>query len=390
MLKSFARRILSGSESVAVYLLTPTNWILARALRRRVIPNSVLHISYMVHIPHYTVEHLRRQGMRADFLAIGRSPHWSTCDYNLVRSSIPLVSRFQEFWMFWSVVARYEVVHAHFMFSVSEAGWELPLMKQMGRKLIAHFRGCEARDRTRNMALHPEINICQSCEHRPYICQTESALRRRELARSLADVTLVTTPDMRDFIADAIYFPFFAPSIVPRAENARLSRKPGDPLSLVHVTNQPGIEGTAEIEAIIDRLRARGRDIRFLWLRDLRHEEILVALAGADVAIGKMKMGYYANAQIEAMACSVPTITYVRDEFMTDELRNSGFIFATMPQLEAVLERLIDHPEELEEKRRIARASILRIHDNEVLARLLIGIYRGQGCSAPRRPARCE
>jgi hypothetical protein len=378
-----ARAMLGVGEKVLLALLPVVNVALIAVLRRRVWPNSVLHISYMVHIPYYAVQHLRGQGMTAAYLAIGSSPHWDRCDHRFIPSSLPMLRLLREFSTFWRVVACYEIVHAHFMYTLSADGWELPVLQRLGRRLVVHFRGCEARDRGRNMALHPAVNICQHCEHDPYICQTASAERRRGWARRFADAILVTTPDMRDFMPEAAHFPFFAPDIValPARDERGLE---GRDLTIVHATNQPGIEGTHEIEQAIDRLRARGRRIRFRWLHGLSHDQVLEGLAEADLAIGKMKMGYYANAQIESMALGVPTITFVRDEFMTDELRRSGFIFTTLDRLEATLEHYLDHPEALAEKRRIARQSILLLHDNDRLARQLVGIYRGL---APRAAA---
>lgn len=370
------RRVLKAMLRPAARLIRlvarPANRLLALLLGWRVVPNSVLHISYMVHIPYETVGHLRRRGVKADYLAIGKSPYWNKCDYNFVPSGYLPIRALQELWLFWTVVARYQTVHAHFMYAISEDGWELPLLKRMNRTLVAHFRGCEARDRTRNMRLHPDVNICQSCEHRPYICQTPSAAVRRGWARDFADVALVTTPDMKDFLPAATHFPFFAPDLpepLPRA--ARGSR----PFTIVHITNQPGIEGTAEIEAAIASLKSAGYDIEFRWLRNVTHAEVLDAISDADLAVGKMKMGYYANAQIETMACGIPTVTHVREEFLTDQLRASGFIFSTLPDLARTISFHIDHPDALEAKRRIARSSILKLHDNSDLATKLIGIY---------------
>ncbi|MBN8981883.1 MAG: hypothetical protein J0I29_11505 [Rhizobiales bacterium] len=371
MIRKAIKAVLQPFAMLVRAVLWPVNRLLALLLAGRVNPNSVLHVSYMVHIPFETVRHLRRQGIKADYLAIGRSPHWNQCDINFVPSPIPPFRALQEFWLFWTVIARYQVVHAHFMYTISETGWELPLLKVMNRKLVAHFRGCEARDRMRNMQLHPDVNICQSCDHHPYVCQTMSAARRRVWAEEFADATLVTTPDMKDFLPNATHFPFFSPDVTER--NAPPS---GRPFTIVHITNQPGIEGTAEIVAAIDILKAKGHDIDFRWFSNIPHAQVLVEIANADLAVGKMKMGYYANAQIETMACGVPTITFVRDEFMTDELRASGFIFTTLPRLADTIAHYMANPIELEAKRRIARASILKLHDNDRLAQRLAGEYR--------------
>jgi glycosyltransferase involved in cell wall biosynthesis len=359
-------------ERAARLLLVPANWVMAGLFAPRPHANSVLHISYMVHIPYHAVQHLRRAGMRADYLAIGRNPHWDQADFVFEPSWFAPLRAFQEFWTFWRVVARYETIHAHFMYTLSRSGWELSVLKRLGRKLVVHFRGCEARDRARNMALHPTCNICTECDHKPPICLTPLATARREQARRYGDLILVTTPDMLDFNTDARHFPFFAPADVAPSG---LPAASGRPFKIVHVTNQPGIEGTRHIEAAIARLRARGFAIEFVWMHDRRHEDVMAALADADLAIGKMKMGYYANAQIESMAMGIPTVTHVRDEFMTDALRQSGFIFATLDSLEATLEHYLRHPEALAEKRAKARDSIMALHDNDVLARRLIRDY---------------
>ena len=343
-------------------LLSSLNGPLAVLLRRRVFPNSVLHISYMVHIPFHTTRHLRKQGVKADYLAIGASPFWDQCDYCKIDSPHPLLQAWQEIMLFWTVVARYEIVHMHFMIGLSTDGWELPLLKKMGRRIVIHYRGCEIRDREKNMALHPRMNICQKCDYNATICTSPLNHRRRALATRYGDAFLVTTPDMLDFVPDAQHLAFFAQEVDPAPAGERLPPA-GQPFRIVHVTGHPGIEGTGEIQAAIDRLRAQGRRIDFVVLQNVPHHEALAAFRGADLAIGKMKMGYYANAQIESMALGVPTITYVREEFLTDELRKSGFIFCDPDTLEATLTHYLDHPEELEKKRAVARSSILRLHD---------------------------
>lgn len=353
-------------------LLWPLNQLLARIMAGRFVPGSVLHVSYMGHIPYQSVRILRDHGVRADYLAVGHSPVWSLSDFQIRGTGFPLFTPFREFWMVWTVVARYEIVHSHFMVTATRTGWELSLLKRMGRYLVIHYRGCEIRDREQNMAAHSAINICEECDYNPWPCKAPHNVARRALAAKYGDAHLVTTPDLKEFAPAAEHMPFFSPSVmVPAA----LDASPDRAFRIVHATNHPGIEGTGHIRAAIDALRAKGFRIDFQFFQGALHQDVLAALAGADLAIGKMKMGYYANAQIESMAAGVPTITYVRPEFMTPELGQSGFIFATLDTLESVLEQYLSNPAALAGKRAAARRSILALHDNEKVSRQYVAVY---------------
>lgn len=365
---AYFARILRSDEGT--FNLLSINYFLSFWYKNIKYDNSVLHISYMVHIPYYTTRTLRKYGLKADYLAVGgQSPWWNQYDYTFLPSS-----PWQEFLFFWKVVARYEVIHSHFGIMLSRSGWELPVLKRLGRKIVVHYRGCEVRDPDKNMALHPQVNICQVCDYNRSVCR--EGKERVNLAQKYGDLFLVTTPDMRDFVPEAIHFPFFTPEIeyeqyAPVAKKC----KPGDEFKIVHVTNHPGIEGTEQIQAAVERLCAKGYKINFVFLRGVTPEQVLQEYRDADLSIGKMKMGYYANAQIESMFLGVPAVTYVRPEFMTPELESSGLIFTTLADLENTLEYYLTHPEELEKKRQIARSSILQLHHNERLAQQLIEAY---------------
>jgi hypothetical protein len=76
----FTYRFLYDISTRAIY---PLNYVLSIVRKNIKYQNSVLHISYMVHIPYYTVRILRRQNMKADYLALGgKSPWWDKYDYH--------------------------------------------------------------------------------------------------------------------------------------------------------------------------------------------------------------------------------------------------------------------------------------------------------------------
>jgi hypothetical protein len=360
-----------------IALLYPINLILSRKRRHIVYKNSVLHISFMVHEPFYTVKILRKYGLKADYLAIGESPLWNKSDFCIKYSILPNIRALQEFFWFWRLVAKYDVIHSHFMVTLTMSGWELSVLKKMGRKIVIRYAGCEIRNREKNMTLHPDVNICQDCDYQASICKSEVNRKKRELFKKHGDVFLVTTPDMKDFVPEAEHFPFFAPEVNLQscAYHSEQSIKKSV-TKIVHATVHPGVEGTKHIERAINNLKNKGYKINFVFLNGVTHHRVLEEFQDADLSIGKMKMGYYANAQIESMFLGVPTITYVRPDFMNRELEDSGLIFTTIDKLQETLEYYLTHPEELENKRRIARASILRLHNNEKLAKRLIDLYQ--------------
>jgi hypothetical protein len=383
-LPSWLKRSLLSIEEhgyrLTVAAMSPINRVLASVLAKRVVPRAVLHVSAMVHVPYYTTRILREHGVNADYLAVGDSPWWNRADYHFRPTRWPVISVLNEMWWLWTVVARYEIVHAHFMVTLTRSGWEWPLLKRMGRRLVVHYRGCEIRDRALNERLHPEVNICQECDYRPRLCEAPINVQRRRVAAAHGDAVLVTTPDMRDFVPQARHVPFF---VMRSDEVASNPRTDSGTVRIVHATNHPGIEGSRHIREAIRRLVRKGWSIEFAELNGVTHDEVLAALATADLAIGKMKMGYYANAQVESLMAGVPTITYVRPEFMTDELRESAFIFATLDTLEAVIEHYLANPAALAAKRAVARASILRLHDNAAIARTHAALYASLRAGEP-------
>ncbi len=376
LLPSPVKRWLLACEAAfyaaTVAAATPINAALAVLLKRRVVRGSVLHVSGMVHVAFHTVRLLREQGVNADYLAIGGSPWWDNADYTFRATRVPLLSVLKEMWWVWSVVSRYETVHSHFMSLVSRSGWEWPLLRAMGRHIVVHYRGCEIRNRELNQRLHPAVNICQECDYQPRICVVSAP--RRQIAQRHGSAFLVTTPDMKEFAPQAVHVPFFV-----MHEAAAGSRAPmvNRPFKIVHATNHPGIEGTRHIHRAVESLKAKGLNINLVDLRGVSHDRVLRELEDADVTVGKMKMGYYANFQVESLAAGVPAITHVRPEHMTPELEASGLIFATLDTLEATIERLIRHPEELEAKRQVARRSVATLHDNRDIANRLKAVYAG-------------
>lgn len=362
-----------------ICLFWPLNWLLALLFRHRK-GQGVLHISAVSHQPYLITRHLRAQGFHADYLIKGSG--WLTYDKGawdfkmLLLLPGPLRFLYEFLWAWW-LYPKYEIVHSHFLTLIGGGFWEIRFLRLMGKRLVFHFRGCDIRDREENMRLNPELNACQECTYPASWCHNPWKDRLRGLAREFGDLFLVTTPDLRDFVPEAIHFPFLIPELsdgtMPGADSSR-QRKRNERFKIIHVTNHEGIDGTRYVVEATRRLQEEGYDVELIMPRRMPFQEVLKLYPHSDLSVGKLRMGYYANAQIEALCFGVPVMCYMRQSFLAG-LPDCPIINVTPQTLYKNLKYSLEHREELEEVGGRGPDFARRHHDGAMLARRLIELY---------------
>ena len=339
---------------------------------------SILHISYNVHICLETVSLLRDTGHKTGYLAVS-SPSMPGPDKTFIPSRIGIIRAIQEWLILIHYIGQYEIIHTHFGLGISREGWEFLALRNSGRKIVWHHRGCSSRDMKINEILHPEpiYNICFKCDYNGKACSGSDLVKRRQVLKKVAHKHIVTTPDLKDFYPNSVHIPFFSPT--EYRSNYQFSSKRdyqlGETLRIVQITNHPGIEGAYEVQNIIDQLKAKGYQVDYKLLSGISPQESAQELTKADLSIGKMKMGYYANNQIESLALGTPCITYIRSDFMTPGLNSSAFILTDLSQLAQTLESIIKKPEILMSKRKLIPEFLTTHHSNQNIIDLYNQIY---------------
>lgn len=361
---------------------------LRRLLRRRRV-RSVLQLSLDSHKPYMVSRALRAQGLKSDYFALNVSDKAGILnlgyDYALPPSQQTPRRRVIEAWYLWTVVARYDVVHSHFKSFLSADGWELPYLKRLGVVLIYHFRGCDVRYRSLNFKLHPELNCCAECDYPIGSCDTDSQRSLVAMTRRYGDDFLVTTPDLREFVPEAEHIPFMHPvdidfdAIVPAPRQSSVFR-------VVTSSNHHGIDGTRFIRAAVATLRAEGRAIELIEVDHMAYRDALAIYKSADVYVGKLRMGYYNNANIETMMLGVPNMSYIRPEFQSIA-PDCPIIVTTPDTVEERLRYYIDHRDELRAIGARGPAFIRAHHDPATIARQLIRRYESALARSEQAPA---
>jgi glycosyltransferase involved in cell wall biosynthesis len=251
-------------------------------------------------------------------------------------------------------------------------GWELPILRRLGVRIVVHYRGCDLRnaDFYRNSGIGH--SACSECDYPKDYCENPGKTRLRKLAEKYGDVFLVTTPDLLDFNPDAIHFPFFSPSI----ERSKVAAKRGGDaeFEIVHSTNHGGIDGTVHIAAAVDKLKKEGFDVHLNILKRVAYPEALAYYKGADLSIGKLFMGYYANAQLESMLLGTPVLCYIRED-LKRYMDGLEIPSVDKDSLHETLKTLLKDAEKLAELAESQRERCENIHDNKRLAEHLIKLY---------------
>lgn len=327
---------------------------------------DVLHISYPVHIAKNTVEILRENGVNVDYLAIGKRLEVNS-DFQFQPSKNPALRVFQEISYFFGVLVKYKNIHSHFFLTPSVLGWEFFFLKRLGTNIVTHSRGCNSRDWRLNYKINskPEHNICFNCDYDRTACDSRIIKVKKERGIKYSSKRIVTTPDLMDFVPGSMHMPFFSP--LERVESNK-AFKAGDLLRVTHVTNHPGIEGTEVIKEIIDEINREKIRIELVCLKNVSQNEYFNSLKKSHISIGKMKMGYYANAQIESLSFQVPVITFVRDSFMNSSLEDTAFFLTDLSGLKQTLLDILKSPEVLTKKKKLCFDTISKLHGNKKLA----------------------
>jgi hypothetical protein len=196
--------------------------------------------------------------------------------------------------------------------------------------------------------------------------------KNRRLAKTYGDVFLVTTPDLLEYIPKAHHLPFMR-DLLDYDSIPSLPRENGT-IRIAHATNHDGIEGTRYVEEAVGRLKSEGYPVELIVVRKVAHETALQIFKSADICVGKLMMGYYANFQIESMAMGKPTLCYIRDD-LKPFAPDCPILSTTPKNVYEYLKRLCGDGGLRESMGRRGIEFVKREHDNLRIGKRLLEYY---------------
>ena len=289
------------------------------------------------------VQALRRKGIDARLVVFNTQPAHPEADESLHLPRGPAWRRQAvQFRALAKLLPSTDVFHFYFGLTLVPKRIQFPILKAARKKSVFHFVGSDIRGKS------PD-----------------------ELAYGLlADAQIVGSYDAARWIPEADVVP---PGIDLGAIAPVPPRVDGQ-LRIAHAALSRRRKRTELVVAACDEL---GLDLDVI--ENVRHDEVGLRLARADIVVDQLNSGWYGLFAIEAMAYGKPVVGYLHDEAATRTAAAFGvevpIVRTTKETLATALRTLAASDEERRSRGAAGRTYVERVHDADKMADRLIDIY---------------
>lgn len=314
---------------------------------------------------------LRRHGVDAESCSFSRDIYAYLSDICLDVSKYTYVERERiKKQFFKKAVRKYDLFHFHFGETFSADKSDLKELKNMGKKLVVHHNGSDAR----------MLSVARSCNN-PYAVVKDTWPEEKVRANlqrlsSYIDHAIINdeelTPHVQPYYKHVHVIPY---TIDVKQIQPVYARPVSDPL-IVHAPSHREIKGTEFVLAAVERLRKEGHRFRFQLVENLPHSKVLQLYKEASIVIDQLRIGTYANLSMEMMALGKPVICYIRADLLKKFPSKLPLVNANPDTIYDVLKNVLRRPEEWEEIGIAGRKYVEDVHSYEAVAPRLIEVYK--------------
>lgn len=244
----------------------------------------------------------------------------------------------------------YDLLHFHYS-SGLPFGLDFPLWRGLRKKVVMHYHGTDIR------------------------YKREPWLRSR-----LAQRIIVSTPDLLEWLKEAIW--------IPNPLNLKLyssvgAKYPGaskdvvkrdDSVKILHAPSRRRLKGTEHVLRAIKKLKDKGYSIELILVENTPHKEAIEIYKNVDIVVDQLQIGWYGMLAQECMALSKPVCVYLRED-LEGYIPLHPMLNTTTDNIEENLRLLIEDPRLRLDMGKKGRRYVEKVHDSDKIARRLMNLY---------------
>jgi len=313
-------------------------------------------------------------------------------DINLRLDSSSKLSKYFKMASFFSeAVRKYDIFHFNFglsLFFIPRLNLflDVPILKQLGKKIVVTFQGCDARQR--EFCLNNfSISACADCDCYQGTCNDNMDAKKRKriaLYNRYADRIFALNPDLLYVIPHGEFLPYASVDLrewIP--SNRKGNRRK---VTIFHAPTNREVKGTKYVLQAVEKLKRKNNMIELNLVENLPHGKVKKIMEEADLVIDQLLVGWYGGVAVEAMALGKPVICFIRNEdlrFIPREMREDLPIINANPRnLYQVLDRHLNDKKNLSLIGQKSRSYVERYHDPIKIAQQMKELYGSLLCAA--------
>jgi glycosyltransferase involved in cell wall biosynthesis len=327
----------------------------------------------------FLARELRRKGVHAKSVT-RYDPYERQTDVNLKHSGKNIFQKLYNY--LWnqaylvSCFFRFNVFHFYASKTLFNSGWDLPLYRLFGKKVVMEYLGIDVQKYRYSVDSFKYTNIV-------HIVDEESAEEHdREIDERLkrhdkyVDLQLVCAPCYSPFVEESSVLPLGLD--IDEYQFTPYDQHTG-PIRIMHAPTHRGNKGTPHIIGAIDRLIEEGYPVEKMLVENVSHDRLKEMYKECDIFVDQIMGGWYGTATIEAMATGRPVVCSIYEEFCeyVDYTDDMPIIHADPDTIYDVLKNLVlNERSELELIGRESRAFAENVHDISKTTDQLLQLYK--------------
>jgi hypothetical protein len=267
------------------------------------------------------------------------------------------------------MLQHFDVFHFHYGATLLQGLSDLPLLQNLGKKMVMHHWGNDVRTHAVASANNPYV----------YTGDSPPPDKIRETLTNLSQYI------QHAIVQDYEVYPYVAPyyehvHVLPMAFDTH-SRTPKYPSVtescplVIHAPTNPLFKGTEYIEMAVKKLQDEGVRFRYQRVEKMSNTEAMNLYEKADIVVDQILCGSYGMLAIESMSLGKPVIGYIRDDLRTTFPEIPPIMSANPDQIYDTLKELIRNPVLRNVIGKRGRAYVEKYHSLKAVTRKLIQIY---------------
>jgi len=265
------------------------------------------------------------------------------------------------------LIPQFDIFHFHFAMTLALDHSDLPLLRQLKKKMVTHYWGSEVRMLSKAIKINPYIKVKVKNEE-----VIKSSL---EQMSKYVSHCIVGDYELYEYVKDYFEHVHVIPVLIDLdAYRPAVEASPNKKFTIVHAPTSPEIKGSQYIIKALNELKSK-YDFEFNLIQGMSHEEAKKLYQQADLIVDELHCGTYGLLTVETMAMGKPVITWISDYMKEKYPVELPVISANPDTVKDKIEFALNNRELLTDLGRQGRAYAEKYHDMNKVIHKIVDVY---------------